>query len=203
MILSLTATGYCGLMMNKLPYFISIFVVVILDQLSKWYVLEEMLLKKAYDYKQPRDFFTWMTEVKTAYLPSGVHTPIMEDFMHFTLVWNKGISFGLFRYSGEGINPIVVITGAITAALTVWLWKAEDLNIRTGLLLVIGGALGNIIDRVRFGSVIDFVDVFFGDWHYPAFNFADSCIVVGVLLLLLNTLMSEKKAEPFSLKKKK
>ncbi|MEC7577535.1 MAG: signal peptidase II, partial [Pseudomonadota bacterium] len=71
------------------------------------------------------------------------------------------------------------------------------------LLLVIGGAIGNIIDRVRFGSVIDFVDVYFGDWHYPAFNFADSCIVIGVLLLLLNTLLGEKKEEAFSLKKNK
>ncbi|MAH05631.1 MAG: signal peptidase II [Alphaproteobacteria bacterium] len=189
--------------MNKLPYFISIIFVTLLDQLSKWYVLEEMLLQKAYSYKQPRDFLTWITDVKSAYLPSGVSMPMVDGFMNFTLVWNKGISFGLFRHNGEGFNPIIVITGVITAALMVWLWKAENVNIRTGLLLVIGGAIGNIIDRVRFGSVIDFVDVYFGDWHYPAFNFADSCIVIGVLLLLLNTLLGEKREEAFSLKKNK
>ena len=189
-------------MLNKLPYFLSIFVITILDQVSKWYVLEEMFLQKAYAHKQPRDFFTWMMEVKGAYLPHSVSVPMVESFANFTLVWNRGISFGLFQQTGLGVFGLVAFTGLITLGLLVWFFRTEEMNTRTSLILIIGGALGNIIDRLRFEAVVDFVDVYFGDWHYPAFNFADSCIVVGVLLLLLNSFMGEKKETPFDLKKK-
>lgn len=190
-------------MLNKLPYFLSIFIITILDQVSKWYVLENMLLQAAYKHKQPRDFLTWMTEVKAAYLPTGgpASVEVFEGFMNFTMVWNRGISFGLFQQSGVGVWGLIAFTGLITLGLLIWFFKTEDMNVRTSLILVIGGSLGNIIDRIRFESVIDFVDVYFGDWHYPTFNFADSCIVVGVLLLLLNTVFAEKKEQPYKLKK--
>lgn len=186
--------------MNKLPYLLSIIIIVILDQLSKWYVLEEMLLQKAYPHKQPRDIMTWFTEVNEAYLPPTVSIPMIDDFMNFTMVWNKGISFGMLQQLGPMV--LIGVTGAIVLGLIIWLFRAENMSIRSSLMLIIGGAIGNIIDRIRFGSVVDFVDVYFGDWHYPAFNFADSCIVIGVLLLLLNTLIGEKQDTPMKFKKK-
>jgi|TARA_R110002126_G_scaffold3263_1_gene18447 signal peptidase II len=189
-------------MMNKLPYLLSIFIIIILDQLSKWYVLEEMLLNKAYAHKVPRDFITWMTEVKAAYLPP-VSVNVLDGYVNFSMVWNRGVSFGLFQQSGAGVWGLVGVTGVIVLGLLVWFFKAENMNTRTSLVLIIGGALGNIIDRARFGSVIDFVDVYFGEWHYPAFNFADSCIVIGVLLMLLNSFTSEKSDKSYSLKKNK
>ncbi len=189
-------------MMNKLPYLLSIFIIIILDQVSKWYVLEEMLLNKAYAHKVPRDFITWMTEVKAAYLPP-VSVPVLEGYVNFSMVWNRGVSFGMFQQSGDGVWVLIGCTAAIVLGLLVWFFKTENMNTRTSLLLIIGGALGNIIDRVRFGSVIDFVDIYFGEWHYPAFNFADSCIVIGVLLMLLNSVMGEKTEKSYTLKKHK
>jgi signal peptidase II len=97
---------------------------------------------------------------------------------------------------------LIGVTAAITLGLMVWLIKAEDANTRTSLVLIIAGAIGNIIDRIRFDAVIDFVDIYFGEWHYPAFNFADSCIVIGVLLLVINNLMSGKAEKTITYKKK-
>jgi signal peptidase II len=188
-------------MMNKLPLFFAIFVVTVLDQLSKWWVLENIFLPKAYPHKVSRDFFTWMTEVKEAYLPP-VSVEMVETMLNFSMVWNRGVSFGFLQQTGSGVMILIGATGAITLGLMAWLIKAEDANTRTSLVLIIGGAIGNIIDRVRFEMVIDFVDIYFGEWHYPAFNFADSCIVIGVLLLVINNLMAAKADKPVTYKKK-
>tara|TARA_R110002124_G_scaffold287216_1_gene471456 strand:+ start:149127 stop:149693 length:567 start_codon:yes stop_codon:yes gene_type:complete len=188
-------------MINKLPLFFAVFVVAALDQISKWWVLENIFLPKAYPHKPSRDFFTWMSEVKEAYLPP-VSVEMVDTMLNFSMVWNRGISFGFLQQTGDGVMILIGVTAAITQGLMVWLIKAEDANTRTSLVLIIAGAIGNIIDRIRFEAVIDFVDIYFGEWHYPAFNLADSCIVIGVLLLVINSLVSGKAEKTITYKKK-
>lgn len=78
----------------------------------------------------------------------------------------------------------------ICVALAVWLARSTHWVVTVGLAMIIGGALGNVIDRVRFGAVYDFLDVHVVGWHWPAFNVADSAISIGVALLILNSLFA-------------
>jgi signal peptidase II len=84
--------------------------------------------------------------------------------------------------------------------LLVWLLRLPRHEWRTGLslALIIGGAVGNLIDRIQLGYVVDFIDVYFWDWHYPAFNVADSAITVGVVLLLLDSVLQAFKRKDAS-----
>jgi signal peptidase II len=102
-------------------------------------------------------------------------------------VWNRGVSFGLLA-SDSPWGPWLLsgFALAVSAALTVWLARATVWPLVWGLGLVIGGAIGNVIDRIRFGAVVDFIDVHYGAWHWPAFNIADSAITLGVGFLLLD-----------------
>lgn len=99
--------------------------------------------------------------------------------------FNTGIAFGI----GTGLSPWLLVTVgvAIAAALLILMIKAETAMHSLGLGAVIGGAAGNVIDRLRFHHVRDFIDVYVGQWHWPAFNLADSFIFVGVVLLLIPT----------------
>jgi len=112
-------------------------------------------------------------------------------FFNLVLVWNRGVSFGMFGSAGvpwllSGIALAVVI------GLAIWLRRAESRVVASGLALVIGGALGNVIDRVRFGAVVDFLDVHAFGWHWPAFNVADSAICIGAAVLVLDGLLAPR-----------
>lgn len=107
----------------------------------------------------------------------------VTSFLNLVMVWNKGVSFGLFSETGYG-HILFTATGMfITLILLIWLKKANHLWLVTALGLVIGGAVGNIIDRIRLHAVADFLDFYIGNWHWPAFNIADSAICIGVVLL--------------------
>jgi len=111
--------------------------------------------------------------------------------LNLRLGFNTGVTFGMFRESAaEAIWLLVAITSAITAFLGWWLWRSRLRAEAVGLGLVIGGALGNVLDRVRQGAVTDFVDAHYGGWHWPTFNLADVSIVCGVSLLLLASLLA-------------
>ncbi|HLY78168.1 MAG TPA: signal peptidase II, partial [Caulobacteraceae bacterium] len=103
--------------------------------------------------------------------------------------WNKGVGFSLLTLEGP-LGPYLLsgLALVITAALLVWLFRLDRLTPAIGLGLVIGGALGNVIDRIRLGAVFDFLDVHVGDYHWPAFNLADSALSLGVVLLVLDGL---------------
>lgn len=105
-------------------------------------------------------------------------------------VWNRGVSFGLFD-SDSAAAPYLLagLSIVVAIALAIWLRRAVTRRLRVGLALVIGGALGNVVDRFRFGAVVDFIDAHWGAWHWPAFNIADSAITVGVLLVVLDSLI--------------
>jgi len=110
-------------------------------------------------------------------------------FFNLVTVWNYGISFGLFNNGSAGASIIfVVLALAIVTALVFWLRSAEHPLVGVALGLVIGGAIGNVVDRIRYGAVFDFLDVHAFGWHWPAFNIADSGITIGVALLCVDAL---------------
>ncbi|MDD5585965.1 MAG: signal peptidase II [Alphaproteobacteria bacterium] len=142
--------------------------VAMLDQGSKWWVLNEVM-------KPPR------------IVPV---TPFLN--LHLTL--NKGITFGLFN-RGHQLTPYIFTSAAVVIMLLLlnWLIHTTSRMVAVGLSLVMGGALGNVIDRVNYGGVVDFLDFHVFGYHWYAFNIADSAIVCGVGLLLLENLVSSRK----------
>ena len=147
-------------------YALALFV-IIADQLSKHWILF------VYD------------------LPSRFSVPIAGPFS-LTMVWNRGVSFGLFRADADLVRWLLSAFSIIVAiVLAVWARKTERPFMAIGLGLVIGGALGNVIDRIRFGAVADFLDfqrLGFFPW---VFNVADSAITIGVVFLLLDSMRKE------------
>lgn len=143
-------------------------VVLVLDQLSKWMVMN------------------WVMD------PPRV-IPLLP-FFNLVVVWNQGVSFGMF--GGGAVSPLVFVglSAAICIGLVIWLRQAETLWTQIAIGLVIGGAVGNVIDRVAYGAVFDFLDLHVAGWHWPAFNVADAGICIGVVLLLVESLLPERKA---------
>ena len=126
-------------------------------------------------------------------LNPAVRLPV-TPFFNLVLVWNRGVSFGMF--DTVGVLAPWVLSGlalAVVAGLLIWLRRAEDRLTIVGLGLVIGGALGNVIDRIRFGAVIDFLDFHLAGYHWPAFNLADTAIVVGAGLMLVDGLLAPRR----------
>lgn len=110
---------------------------------------------------------------------------MITDFFHLTPVWNHGVSFGLFKAGSQGeVYAILGVTTIITLLVISWLRQATTRLAGISLGLILGGAIGNIIDRLLYGAVFDFLDVNIGSYHWPAFNVADSAICVGVGLYL-------------------
>ena len=137
--------------------------VLAVDQLTKWWIVFTVM-------QPPR-----VIEV----------TP----FFNLVIGWNYGVSFGMLDSVpelGAWLLPVAVV--AITAVLVVWLYRTDRLRPAIGLGLIIGGAIGNLIDRLRFGAVADFLDFYAWGHHWPAFNAADSAITVGAVVLILDSL---------------
>ena len=162
--------------------------ILILDQLSKWLILEYVLKEQVQPNGIRLDLWQWLT-TSPPRLPF-VSIEILP-FFNLTMVWNEGISFGLFQGSGVWILSSIALT--ITAIFSVWMTKATGWVQAISLGMVIGGAIGNVIDRLRFGGVADFFDFHVMGWHYPAFNVADCAIVVGIALLVFDGVFLEPK----------
>lgn len=114
--------------------------------------------------------------------------PVMP-FVDFVLVWNRGISYGLFQQHEDwGRYALVALSLAISAGLAIWLFRLRNSQngrlLALALGLLIGGALGNVVDRLIYGAVVDFVLLHWGEWRWYVFNVADAAIVAGVALLL-------------------
>ncbi len=149
--------------------------VVLFDQLSKWAITD--LIMDARCVTPP------MTQ-------PGCAIPVLP-FFNLALVYNPGVTFGL----GGELGPLVLsgLAVAISVGLVVWLRKVDGLLLAIAIGGVIGGAIGNVIDRLRFGAVVDFLDVFIPGStlpHWPTFNLADSAIVVGVGLIVIDGLIA-------------
>lgn len=144
-------------------------VLVVLDQLSKWWILEIVM-------QPPR-----VVEV----------TP----FFNLVLAWNRGVSFGMFSSeSAYGPWLLAGLAAVIVLGLTFWLARADSRLQAVAMGMIIGGAIGNVIDRLRFGAVVDFLDFYAAGFHFWAFNVADSAISVGVALLLLDALFMGRRS---------
>ena len=142
--------------------------VIVLDQITKWVALFGLNL--------------------------GENPITVTSFFNLVLVWNRGVSFGMFNNAGAyGPWILSALAIAVVLGLLYWLRGAEARLTVTALGLVIGGALGNVIDRFRFGAVVDFLDFHIAGYHWPAFNVADAAICVGAGLLLLDGLLSPER----------
>lgn len=141
-------------------------VVVVLDQVSKYWILEHVM--------QP--------------VP---HVIEVTSFFNLVLVWNYGVSFGTFASAHEWMPYVLsLLAAAIVLSLVLWMRQADRRLVALSLGMIVGGAIGNVVDRLRFGAVADFLDFHLGSWHFWAFNVADSGISVGVALLLIDGLFA-------------
>lgn len=145
-------------------------VVVILDQLSKAAILGFFA---AHPFSEP-----------------------LTPFFGLVLGYNRGMSFGFFNAGAGGLNALIfsLVAAAIVVALIWWLVRVTSPFLAVAIGLIIGGAVGNVIDRLRLGAVVDFLDFHVGLWHWPAFNLADSAICVGVAAMLLDGLLLRRQA---------
>lgn len=140
--------------------------VIVLDQFSKYAVLN-----------------WWLGEFSV--IPKG-------NFFNLVRAWNTGVSFSMFNDYGR-IGAYVLSFAALVIVLMLLYWLKSEKNrlLQTAIGLIIGGALGNVIDRLRFGAVFDFLDFHLKDVHWPAFNVADSCICIGAAVIVLQSLVAQ------------
>ncbi len=119
----------------------------------------------------------------------------LAPFLNLVLTWNRGMSFGLFNTNGA-LNTAVftLLAVVIVAALIVWLRRVRAPLLSVAIGLVIGGAIGNVVDRLLRGAVVDFVDFHLGAWHWFVFNLADAAISVGVGLMVIDSLLRKREA---------
>ncbi len=159
--------------------------IIIFDQLSKWLIMEYALRPNLQE--QTLGLFEWFA--------NGDRLPFTRieilPFFNLVMVWNEGISFGLFQ--DGGVTFLVIVTSLIAGLFAIWLSRATTWLQAISLGMVIGGAIGNVIDRLHFGAVVDFLDFHAFGWHYPAFNVADSCITIGIALLVFDGVFLEPK----------
>lgn len=142
-------------------------VVLVLDQVSKWVILTQVM-------SPPR-----VVEV--------------TGFFNLVLTYNTGVSFGLFGGSAAAWKPWALggIAVAVSAGLLYWLARQPERWLALAIGLIVGGALGNALDRAHQPGVVDFLDFYLAGWHWPAFNLADSAIFLGVGILVFDGLFRE------------
>ena len=118
--------------------------------------------------------------------------PIIQDFFHLTYVTNEGMAFGLSFPGGKHI--LLVMTILLTGFIVGFLWKERNGHpfVKYGLALILSGALGNLIDRLVYGKVVDFMDVMIGDFHWYIFNIADSSVTIGMALFIIHSMILER-----------
>jgi signal peptidase II len=120
------------------------------------------------------------------FLESSMSTPVLPG-LDLVLVFNSGAAFGILANAGGWQRWLFLGAGAtisLAVAVTLLRAKSKDMSFNIGLMLILGGAFGNMVDRVRQGFVVDFIDLHFRGWHWPAFNLADFAISTGAILLL-------------------
>ena len=122
---------------------------------------------------------------------------VLAPFFNLAPAWNRGVSFGLLAHGSDWAPWLLAaLATGIALYLLRWLSRAENPWVAAALGLVLGGAVGNAVDRLRFGAVVDFLDFHAFGWHFWAFNLADSAITVGAAGLLLTSLLAERLSQP-------
>jgi signal peptidase II len=137
----------------------------------------------------------WLIEARVSFLDSF---KVIPGFFDIVRSENRGVAFGLFNDSTSQWRTLVLVVLALTAVIAVGilLWRPDRLDrlSRWGFALILGGAAGNLVDRILFGRVTDFLLFYFRDYQWPAFNVADSAIVIGSVLLALGLLRPKAQA---------
>ena len=142
------------------------FLIALLDQLSKWWVVE--------------------------FVMNPPQVIPVTSFFNLVLGLNRGVSFGMFDTGTDtGRWILTALTITIAIGLAVWLWRVEKPWLAAALGLVVGGAVGNIIDRATIGAVVDFLDFHVAGYHWPAFNVADMGITCGAMVLIFDSLFGD------------
>jgi signal peptidase II len=159
---------------SRLPETLILATIVVLDQVSK------EILKRSLDLHEYR--------------------PLVDGFLSLSHVRNRGAAFGLLADAGLPYQgPILAVVSLLAlGAIAAYAWRLPDEARlpRLALAFILGGAIGNLVDRVRFGYVVDFIHVYWNQHSWPDFNMADSAISTGVALLLLDMLRPARRAEP-------
>ena len=154
---------------RKLRYLLVSLAVIVLDQWTKWLI--------------------------EVHLPHHATEPVIPGLFNLTHVRNSGVAFGLFASTGGGWLLTALGLGALIAVgLYFWYTPSRDRVLLVALALVVGGAIGNLIDRVSSGAVTDFLDVYVGLHHWPSFNIADSAISIGIVLMAIDSLRPRQHA---------
>ena len=134
-------------------------------------------------------------------MPLHYSIPVIDGFFNLTYIRNTGAAFGILAGSHEAIRlPVLVVFSLVAIGFILVLLKrlpSHETGLITALAFILGGAIGNLIDRVAYGEVIDFLDFYWSGYHWPAFNLADSFITVGVLIIAYY-LIRAKGADPFA-----
>ncbi|WP_370439366.1 signal peptidase II [Microvirga sp. TS319] len=117
---------------------------------------------------------------------------VLTPFLKLIVVWNRGISYGLFQQDGDLGRWVLIIVSILAAiGLSVWIRRTRAKLLAASLGLIVGGAIGNVIDRLWYGAVFDFIQFHVGDWSWYVFNVADAAIVAGVIGLLYDSFVLE------------
>lgn len=122
------------------------------------------------------------------WIPLYSSIPVIDDFLSLTHVRNSGAAFGLFNDAPSGPVRLALIAVSILAVILIWAYARDGWHepvVVTAFGLILGGALGNLSDRLRLHNVVDFIDVYWGQYHWPSFNVADTAITVGALTLFV------------------
>ena len=155
---------------NLLIFFLGAAVIVALDQITKSAIITRFVLHEAY--------------------------PVIPGFLNLVYVMNPGAAFGFLANASETFRYVFFTGDTVlaTGLIVYYLVKSHPRNLLLAgsLTLIFGGAVGNLIDRIRFGSVVDFLDVYIGTSHWPAFNVADSSITIGAILMIWEMLRNRK-----------
>ena len=126
-------------------------------------------------------------------IPLHYSIRVIDGFFNLTHIRNSGVAFGLFAGQGSEYKSLFFVFISIIAVFAILIFFHQTPNdrkmVQNGLILIFSGAIGNMVDRLVYKEVIDFLDFFYGDFHWPAFNVADSCITIGVGLMIFDSFL--------------
>jgi signal peptidase II len=145
-----------------LRYFFLVLILFVIDRITKFLIIQKFLTEKNQEI-------------------------VINNFVNFVLVWNQGVGFGLFPIESFKVYTIIsVLIFLVNICLIIWFFKSNKLSEKLSIAIILGGSLGNLVDRIYYRSVPDFIDLHYGNFHWFTFNFADISITIGILGLLLS-----------------
>lgn len=144
------------------------------------------------DLLSKRIIFTILENIAAAEETGNPEIKIF-DFFSLVYVWNRGVSFGMFNQVENSHIILSLVQGLVAVILLFWLHVNQKPHFTYALGFIIGGALGNLSDRIKNGAVADFLDFHIASYHWPAFNLADSFVFIGVMILIFDDLIFSKK----------